>query len=134
VNGQAIYQTFKVSGEATLSFAYSFQTNDYVPYDSTGYVLDGTYTQLARPTNPYTVPVDPNPTAYVTLSFALSQGTHTLGFIAYNTGDNTASSSLYVTDVSATVAVPEPGEWKLIVFGCVGLTIARKLRSQFSAI
>ena len=31
------------------------------------------------------------------------------------------------------LAVPEPSEWELIVLGCVGLMIARKLRSKFSA-
>jgi len=92
--------------------------------------LDGVYTPLAIPTLTYLQTPNPNPTAYTTLSLSLSPGTHTLGFVAYNTGDNTLSSSLYVTDVS----VPEPSEWMLMLLGSVGLIIARKLRSKFSAI
>ncbi len=128
VNGQAIYQTFRLSSAATLSFAYSFQSFDSIPFDSTGYVLNGVYNQLASPTEPYYVLPNPTPTAYTTLSFALNPGTYTLGFVAYNTGDNTLSSSLFVTDIS----VPEPSAWKLIVLACAGLLIVSRLRSKLS--
>ena len=136
-NGQAIYQTFSVGAQATLSFAYSFQTNDYFPYDSTGYVLDGVYTQLASPPpfgtpSPDSAPGFAYGTPYTTLSLMLNPGTHTFGFVAYNTNDEYSSSALYVTDVSATT--PEPREWQLMLLGCAGLLLARKFRSKLSAI
>lgn len=139
-NGQAIYQTFTLSSEATLTFAYSYQTFDGYPFDSAGYVLDGNYSPLAPPsatpagtTPPYPSSDTPNlvPTAYVFVSpITLSAGTHTLGFVAYNTQGPADSTSLYVTDIS----VPEPGEWALMLLGAVGLIFARKFRARFSAI
>jgi hypothetical protein len=128
VNGQAIYQTFNLTGQATLSFDFSYQTNDYYPYDSVGYVLDGVYTPLVI-TPVYTGTTNPTPTAYLSIQpLTLDAGTHTLGFVAYNTGGHGYSTSLYVTDVS----VPEPGEWTLMLLGGLGLILARKLRLAFS--
>jgi len=135
VNGQAIYQTFTLASEATLSFAYSYQTNDYYPYDATGYVLDGVYTPLVI-TPAYTGAVNSTPTAYAVIppqpSLVLGAGSHTLAFVAYNTGGHSDSTSLYVTDVSTTAAVPEPSEWTLMLLACVGLILVRKLRRAFS--
>jgi hypothetical protein len=143
VNGQAIYQTFTLTSEATLSFSYSYQTNDYYPYDAVGYVLDGntsrTYTSLVT-TPAYTGTVNSIPTAYLSVqTLTLSPGTYTLGFVAYNTGGHGDSTSLYVTDISTTPVlpeqVPEPGEGTLILLGVVGLIIVRikMLRLAFSS-
>jgi len=128
VNGQAIYQTFNLTAQATLSFDFSYQTNDYYPYDSVGYVLDGVYTPLVT-TPIYTGSVNPTPTAYLSiLPLTLDAGSHTLGFVSYNPGGHGYSTSLYVTDIT----VPEPTEWALMLFGGVGLILARKLRAKFS--
>jgi len=133
-NGQAIYQTFSVNAPATLSFAYSTQSDDYYPYDSAGYVLDGIYTSLITQP-PYTDPFVPNetPTTYATktLTLGLTTGTHTLAFVAFNTGGHAASTSLFVTDVSADV-VPEPSQWELLLMGLFGLFLVRKLRLGMS--
>jgi hypothetical protein len=136
-NGQAIYQTFTVSSAATLTFAYSYQTNDGYPYDSVGYVLDGVYTQLVTtppyPQAPNPAP-NPDPTTYVFVApLTLSAGQHTLGFVAYNTDGPSDSTSLYVTDIT-TAAVPEPSAWVLLVFCCAGFGFIRKLRGGVSAI
>src|ERR1700683_5354596 len=128
-NGQAIYQTFSVSTASTLTFAYSYQTNDGYPYDSVGYVLDGRYTQLVQ-TPPYPSSSTPTPYTFVA-PLSLSAGPHTLASVAYNTNGRADSPSLYVTDVS-TSAVPEPGEWALMILGGLGLLWARKLRLGLS--
>ena len=91
---------------------------------------NGVYTQLTQPTLPYYDTPDPTPTPYSTVSIGLDAGTYTLAFVAYNTNDHTLSSSLYVSDID----VPEPSEWVLIALGGMGLVIAGKLRSRFSAI
>ena len=133
-NGQAIYQTFSLSSEATLTFAYSYQTNDGYPFDSAGYVLDSVYHPLEI-TPPYpSTGANLTPMAYTFVSpITLGAGSHTLGFVAYNTDGPADSTSLFVADVS-TSEVPEPSTWVLLVFGCVGLAFTRKLRPGLFAI
>jgi hypothetical protein len=138
VNGQAIYQTFTLGSAADLTFAFSFQSNDAATFDSTGYVLDGVYTQLAAQTLTFDQEVlnglNTTPTTYVTVApIALSAGSHTLAFVAYNTGDDTESSSLFITDV-ATEAVPEPGAWSLALVVGVAFVACRKLHAKFARI
>jgi len=138
-NGQAIYQTFTLSSAATLTFAYSFQTDDYQGFDSTGYTLDGNYYQLAIPTNVYPA-TDPDPTPYTTVNLSLTAGTHTLGFVAYNTNEPAVANSedtegpttLFVSDI-ATIVVPEPSASGMILFGMLALILLRKLRSHSSS-
>jgi hypothetical protein len=124
-NGQAIYQTFSIGEDGTLSFEYSYQTNDYWPYDSVGYVLDGTYTELVNTPKYVTGGPSATPDAYtLDADIPLSEGTHTLGFVAYNTGDvgdtpGYYSTSLYVGDIE--VEAPEPSTWALLGLGVFGL-------------
>jgi hypothetical protein len=121
-DGQALYQTFALKTSSTLTFSYSFATNDESPFDSVGYVLNGVYTQIRE-----TGPTDPTPTAYTPYLAAinLDPGTYTLGFVAFNTDDNNGDTSLYVTDVSLE-AIPEPGTWMLMACGIGALVLGRR--------
>jgi len=135
-NGQAIYQSFTLGSTATLSFAYSFQSDDIYPFDNVGYVLDGVYTQLARPENPL-IGGPTTPTDFTDVTLTLSSGSHTLGFVAYNTNvtpdpnDTQGSTGIYVTNVSVE-SVPEPSAWGLLLLSAVGLIVVSKVRSRFS--
>jgi hypothetical protein len=117
--GQAIYQDFSLSQTSTLSFEFSYSTFDNFPYDSAGYVLDGVYHQLEQtpPSQQLT------PSAYQTVgNIELSAGEHQLAFVSYNTGDDTTSTHLYVTDIE----VPEPATFILTGIGLVVLGFAAK--------
>jgi hypothetical protein len=141
-NGQAIYQTLNLTAPATLTFQYSFVTADVFPFDSAGYVLNGTYYELGRPTqtvNPTTGAYPTSylpPTPYQTVTLNLNAGSNTLGFVAYNTyeaayysvDDTYGSTSITVIDVSAE-AVPEPNAVSLLVIAVIGFLSLRKLRS-----
>ena len=131
VNGQAIYQTFSVGSASELTFDFSFVTADNAPFDSTGYVLDGIYTALAGPSQSFTDEVANGinpPTAFApAAAIPLSAGTHTLAFVAYNTGDNTASSSLSIENI---VVVPEPSTWSLTLLVGVAFLVGRKFYSK----
>lgn len=128
-NGQAIYQTFSLGAAGTLSFDYAFGTDDYAPYDSVGYVIDGTYYTLANPPA-YTGQLSTPKGSFTTKTVNLSAGSHTIAFVAYNTNDHFASSSLYVTNVSTLVETPEPGTWAMLVGGLIGLFALRKFRKS----
>jgi hypothetical protein len=116
--GEAIYQGFSLSQPGTLSFEFAYSTFDDFPQDSAGYVLDGQYTELEQtpPTQQTT------PSAYQLVSdIPLSAGAHQLAFVSYNTGDDTSSTHIYVTDIQVTGA-PEPEAWVLMAAG-LGLLI-----------
>lgn len=124
-DGEAIYQAFALSEASTLTFSFAMSTEDWHPFDSAGYVLDGVYTQLVSPpvyngTLPQTLP-------YSTLTLNVGAGSHTLGFVSYNTNDQYGSTTLYVTNVSA-LAAPEPSTWVLIVMGLISIYMFRKYR------
>ena len=129
-NGEAIYQTFALGGAGTLSFSYAYSTDDYYPYDSAGYVLDGVYTTLVNP--PVYNGGAISKTGFVNVTLSLNSGTHTLAFVSYNTNDQYGSTSLYVTDITATVATPEPSSWALVIVGGVGLVLFRRYRRSVS--
>jgi hypothetical protein len=133
-NGEAIYQEFTLTTESVLSFAYSYQTNDYSPFDSVGYTLGttgsaATYTQLVA-TPAYSGPGETPQTDYTTLTLTLGPGEYTLGFVAYNTRDEEGSSTLYIANAQTTV--PEPKEYVLIILGISFLIFARKWRPKIS--
>lgn len=123
--GEAIYQTFTLSDAGTLSFDYSYQTNDYHPFDSVGFVLNGTYTELVA-TPAYTGSTISTLTPYTNYSIDLAPGTYTVAFVAYNTNDTYSSTSLFVTDVT----VPEPMAWMLILAGLGALALTLRLKSR----
>lgn len=128
-NGQAIYQTFSLDTAGTLSFEFSYQTADWSPYDSVGFVLDGVYTQLvATPVYNPSAPTTPDAYQLYVDPVALGAGTHTLGFVAYNTGTSDytsgySSTTLYVGDIT----VPEPGTWVLFGLGLCVLAVRLKI-------
>jgi hypothetical protein len=129
VNGQAITQTFNVTGTETLSFDWSMTTTDIGGFDGIGYSIDdlttgsASYTQLDAPYYDY---ADPTPTATQTTSIILGPGTYTLGFAAYNTYDNTTSTGLLVSDVDLqpeAMSTPEPRSWMFGLLACAGLAL-----------
>jgi len=118
-DGQAIYQYFTLSQAAMLSFKYAYSTFDIYPQDSAGMTLDGNYTEFQQtPAQQQTTP-----SGYMTVSnIELQPGEHQLGFVSYNTGDNTASTHIYITDIELT-AVPEPAPAILLAMGIAGLAL-----------
>lgn len=116
-DGQAIYQYFLLAHPETLSFKYAYSTFDIYPQDSAGMTLDGQYTQFQQ--TPATQQITPS--SYMTVAnVQLSAGEHQLGFVSYNTGDTSASTHIYITDIELA-DVPEPGIWRLVAVGLAGL-------------
>jgi hypothetical protein len=119
-DGQAIYQSFTLTQAADLTFSYSFATQDSTPYDSTGFTINGNYTQIEEPSSPQ------GPSSYAMgPTVHLGPGTYQLGFVSFNTSDYDGSTTLYVTNVSLALA-PEPSTWLLILSS---LGLAALLRS-----
>ena len=119
-NGEAIFQKFSVSAATTLSFEWAYATYDGSPYDSVGYVIGNASTGYAYHELEAT-PIDsqPTPSGYQTAVISVPLGNDTLAFVAYNTGDETHDTSLYVTDVALA---PEPPAW-LLVMGSLVLLV-----------
>jgi outer membrane autotransporter protein len=113
-NGQAIQQTFTVAGNSSLTFSYSYQSREGVNtgFDETGYVLNGVFHILVD-TN--TAGVSPANSIggvfgiglpYQTITISAPSGTDTLSFVTYNTGDELATTGLFVDDVFLNLLTP----------------------------
>jgi hypothetical protein len=128
-DGQAIYLTkpFTLTSTADLTFSYSYASNDEYPFDSVGYVINGTYTQIQQSPLPHNSPEAATPyTAYSDIE--LGPGTYNLGFVAFNTDDGNGATTLYLTDVELS---PEPGTWLLLVCALPTLALlARTVRGR----
>jgi uncharacterized protein with beta-barrel porin domain len=112
VNGEAIQQTFTTLGSAKITFSYAFQSKEVVGLDrdETGYVLNGVFVSLANPASPGVSAANSIGGAFVgglpgyqtVAPITVGAGTHTLGFVAYNTGDPLATSALFVDNIIVT--------------------------------
>jgi uncharacterized protein with beta-barrel porin domain len=109
-NGEAIKQTFSVTGSTTLTFAYAYQSKQDVNsgVDETGYVLNGVFHVLADSNSPGVSTANSaggvfaNGLPYQTLQINLAPGTNTISFVAYNTFHELATTALFVDGFTLT--------------------------------
>jgi hypothetical protein len=113
VDGQAIVQSFSLASSGVLTFEFASSSEDYSSYDQVGYVLDNAFHALSKGQSSYTS----------SGSISLGAGSHTLGFVAYNTGDNFSPTEINVANVEVT-ELPEPATWLLLACGCGILALA----------
>jgi len=128
----AVQQTFTTLISGTLSFDYMFVTNEAIgsARDQTAFYLNGVITLLSNPRSAGVasgtgVSGYPNGLPYQTITLAIAAGTHTLGFLVYDTSPTTGiphttvNTGLFIDNVSVSAPqaapVPEPSS-----FGIVG--------------
>jgi MBG domain len=108
-DGEAIQQTFSTTNGATITFSYAYESRE-IPgngYDETGYVLNGVFHILADTNTPNQSSANHTEfltggTVYQTVKLTVGPGVTKLGFVAYNTGNTSAPSGLFVDNVVVT--------------------------------
>jgi hypothetical protein len=116
--GSLVSQTFVVQAGDTLSFSFSFGTQETLFQDQAFAVLNGQLFTLATRAS-----ATPG-TATFSHTFA-SSGTATLAFGVVDTGDFNGVSTLAVSNVTLA-PVPEPASWALLLAGAAGLAGLRR--------
>ena len=109
VNGQAISQTFSTTNGATITFSYAYESRETPGngFDETGYVLNGVFHILADTNTPNQSSANHTEfltggIPYQTVTLTVGPGPVTLGFVAYNTGNTSAPSGLFIDNVVVT--------------------------------
>jgi hypothetical protein len=111
--GSLAQQSFAVSAGQTLTFDWSFNTRETLFQDHAFIVLDGQLITLAS--------LGSAPLGQQTFSQTYTlAGTSTLSFGVADTGDYLGVSTLSIQNVQVT-AIPEPGQWALLLAGMLTL-------------
>jgi hypothetical protein len=118
--GSVAWQTFAVGAGSTLSFSWNFSTLETDFEDRAFVVVDGSVITLATRTQG-------SATGAFTQVFA-GAGTVTLGLGVIDTVDYLGVSTLQVSGLTVTPAVPEPGTWALWLAGAALLGFSRRGR------
>lgn len=118
--GSVAWQSLAVGAGDTLSFQWSFTTRENDFEDRAFVVLDGSVVTLATRTQG---------AAAGTFSQVFAQGGMvTLGLGVIDTVDVLGVSTLTVSGLAVTPAVPEPGTWALWLAGAGALALSRRGR------
>jgi uncharacterized protein with beta-barrel porin domain len=106
-NGEAIQQSFTLAHTERLTFSWKYDSRELLmnDTDSTGYVLNGVYHQLANANTPGQSMANGVGFLYSglpweTLTLNLPAGTDTLAFVAYNTGDINSPSGIFIDNLT----------------------------------
>jgi hypothetical protein len=118
--GTLVQQSFAVLAGQTLSFSWSFSSNDAQFLDHAFVVLNGQVNTLASSANPG------GASQVFSRTFAAG-GPVTLSFGVVDTGDYDLVSTLKIRNVQIT-AVPEPATWLLMALGAGAMLLRRKSR------
>jgi hypothetical protein len=118
--GSLAQQSFSVAAGETLSFDWSFSTRETLFQDHAFIVLDGQLITLASLGN---VPLGQQTFSQI---YTLA-GTSTLSFGVADTGDYQGVSTLNIQNVQVT-AIPEPGQWALLLAGMLTLGVFSRRR------
>jgi len=120
--GSLARQTFSVQAGDTLSFNFSFSTQETLFQDRAFAVLDGQLFTLATRSG--------NTPGVHSFSYTFtSSGSATLAFGVVDTGDFNGVSTLAVSGVTLA-PVPEPAGWALWLAGAAGLAALRRMRQR----
>jgi hypothetical protein len=122
--GSLAQQSFSVAAGQTLSFDWSFSTRETLFQDHAFFVLDGRVITLAS------LGTKPLGTQTFSQTYTLA-GTSTLSFGVADTGDHLGVSTLSIQNVQIT-AIPEPGQWALLLAGMLTGLLARGAFSRRS--
>ncbi|MBC7882252.1 MAG: PEP-CTERM sorting domain-containing protein [Anaerolineae bacterium] len=121
VAGTTLY-TIAAAASGTVSFSWSYSSNDSAGYDFSGYVVNNVFTSLSSGLTPTSGTVSFNVTAGQVFGFRVTTLDNTFG-----------AGVLTVTNFTAPTAVPEPTTTAgLLMFGAFGawkLNNKRKLRT-----
>jgi uncharacterized protein with beta-barrel porin domain len=107
INGQAIRQDFTTPGlgSARLTFSYAYNSREAPGngFDETGYVINGNFHILADSNTPGQTVMNNGffvfGLPYATTSLLVGPGANALGFVAYNTGNTTSPSGLFIDNI-----------------------------------
>lgn len=118
--GSVAWQSFAVGAGSTLSFSWDFSTHENNFEDRAFVVVDGSIFTLATRTQG-------SATGAFSQIFA-DAGTVTLGLGVIDTVDVLGVSTLQVSGLTLTPAVPEPGTWAMWLAGAGLLALSRRGR------
>ena len=116
--GSLASQTFAVQAGDTLSFSWSFSTQETLFQDQAFVVLNGQLVTLATRGSA-------TPGVHSFSRTFDTGGTVTLAFGVVDTGDFNGVSTLTVSGVTLA-PVPEPASWALLLAGAAGLAALRR--------
>ena len=144
MQASAIEQTFETTAAGTISFDYRFLTNEAIgsPRDQTAYYLNGVITLLSSPHSPGVIAGTgvagyPRGLPYRTITVNIPAGINTLGFLAYDTVNNTTDTGMLIDNVTTSAplasAVPEPATYGsvagVLLLGIGMVSIRRRMKA-----